>query len=230
MAKKKETVIKPKTLGEQEASKEKINRAFKTDERLNAIADSISYDLYMKEYKNYYGWQNSEPMDTEPDVRYEFDKENYLKGFHGKYLSPLEDFKESIFINIILPKLINVTHTSHVEYREFLQAKLKLLSNEKNNAINSKKPTTVDIAIFCRIIDDAKIERIGNKTQENYCKKICEDYSLNYTNRVRVNFTQNISPTKKQLSKVIESIIPLLNEELKTKINEYINNKTKMYA
>ena len=126
MAKKKETVIKPKKLGEQEASKEKINRAFKTDERLNAIADSGSYKTYMKEYKNYHGWQNAEPMDTEPDVRYEFDKENYLKEFHGKHLAPIEDYREIDLLGILIDSVKTALHPSHVEYRVFLQAKIDL--------------------------------------------------------------------------------------------------------
>lgn len=113
------------------------------------------------------------------------------------------------------------------QWKEFLE---EVAGSKEIKTKQQNKITLMDIAIFCRIIDDAKIERIGNKTQENYCKKICKDYYLNYTDRVRVNFTQNITPTNKQLSKVSLSILPMLTSDIKLKINNYINNKTKLYA
>ena len=156
MAKKKETVIKSKTLGEQEASQEKINRAIKTDERVNAIADSYSYKTYMKEYKNYHGWQNAEPMDTEPDVRYEFDKENYLKEFHGKHLAPIEDFREIDLLEILIDSVKTALHPSHKRYREYLT---NLLSN--NNLSEFPKLTLRQVALYAHF-NNEKIT-VGNQ-------------------------------------------------------------------
>lgn len=154
-----------------------------------------------------------------------------------KYHSWLTDGK----INLIIPNPVTEKYNPNsgndytcavlaVAWR-YYRNYLKELSTKKDSAISP-----MNIAIFCRLLVDLKIEELGDN-QESFCKKMCSKYKLTYKERVRINFSTNPRPTSKQLTNLKNTVIPIINninntlaEKLTSHIDNKTNNKNKMYA
>jgi hypothetical protein len=121
-------------------------------------------------------------------------------------------------------------HKKHLAELLALGEEPKALSNE---AVETKTPTAPAIALFCNLINDAEIsKKESNEIPEKYCKRICENYGLKYTDRVRQNF--NGDKSKKHYKEVTELILPFIDEITKDKIQKYLDSKNppnpKLYA
>ncbi len=97
----------------------------------------------------------------------------------------------------------------------------------------TKTPTAPAIALLCNLINDAGIiKRENDEIPEKYCKRICEKYSLKYTDRVRQNFNGNKS--KKHYKELTELILPCIDKTTKDKIQKHLDSKNppkqKLYA
>lgn len=97
----------------------------------------------------------------------------------------------------------------------------------------TKAPTAPAIALFCNLINEAEIiKKENNEIPEIYCKHICENYNLKYTDRVRQNFNGNKS--KKHYKELTELILPCIDEKTKDKIQKHLDSKNppkqKLYA
>ena len=92
------------------------------------------------------------------------------------------------------------------------------------------------IALFCKLLHESGFKKRDtyNETITNYCIRICENYNLTYTDRVRQNFNPDDTPTPRNITKVKELIFPLIDEATKEAITEYLNSKQppqqKLYA
>jgi len=92
------------------------------------------------------------------------------------------------------------------------------------------------IALFCKLLHESGFKKRDtyNETITNYCIRICENYNLTYTDRVRQNFDPDDTPTPRNITKVKELIFPLIDEATKEAITEYLNSKQppqqKLYA
>jgi hypothetical protein len=83
------------------------------------------------------------------------------------------------------------------------------------------------IALFCKLLHESGFKKRDtyNETITNYCIRICENYNLTYTDRVRQNFNPDDTPTPRNITKVKELIFPLIDEATKEAITEYLNSK-----
>ncbi len=121
------------------------------------------------------------------------------------------------------------------ERRNMIEAQLDLMRThyqKKPISTHGKKPQAPTIALFCRLVNDSKIkEKKGAESVESYCKRICQDHNLPYSDRVRQNFNDN--STNRHKKKLVDVLFPLIDKTVITRINEYLNTKeptkNKMY-
>lgn len=80
------------------------------------------------------------------------------------------------------------------------------------------------LGLFCNIINASSIDKKDEtESVESYCKRVCEQYKLTYTDRIRQNFNgSNVAKTRKEL---IEKVLPLLDTETQNKIQKYLDSK-----
>ncbi len=77
------------------------------------------------------------------------------------------------------------------------------------------------IALFCNLLNKSKVDvRLETETIENYCIKNCKNYGLDYSDRVRQNYSDK--PTKGNIDKLKKLILPLTDEDISIKILEYL--------
>ncbi len=80
------------------------------------------------------------------------------------------------------------------------------------------------IALFCNLVNESSLIAKGeNEAVGAYCKRICEKYNLNYTDRVRQGFST--SSNKTNFEKVNNLILVNLNEVDKKHLTDYSNKK-----
>ena len=95
---------------------------------------------------------------------------------------------------------------------------------EDLNLKKGKKIKAPVLALFCKLINEIGIEKKEEiESVEKYCKRVCERYNLDYTDRVRQNFNGN--ETKANLNIFIEVVLPLLDIETKSKIQKHLEAK-----
>lgn len=88
----------------------------------------------------------------------------------------------------------------------------------------TKTPTAPAIALFCNIINEAEIiKKESNEIPATYCKRICENYKLKYTDRVRQNF--NGKKSQKHYKELIERILPCIDVTIKDKIQKHLDSR-----
>ncbi len=89
------------------------------------------------------------------------------------------------------------------------------------------------IALFCSLSNEARlILREESGSVSDYCKKVCEHFNLRYSDRVRQGFLN--SSSKRNIQKVMEQILPNIDERSRKKIHEHLERKIqpnqKLYA
>lgn len=124
----------------------------------------------------------------------------------------------------------SVIFSNHKFFAPLFQEHLKALPPQQNE---TKTPTAPAIALFCNLINEAEIiKKESDEIPETYCKRICENYKLKYTDRVRQNFNGNKS--KKHYKELTELILPCIDVTIKDKIQKYLDSKNppkqKLYA
>lgn len=67
------------------------------------------------------------------------------------------------------------------------------------------------------------LKKEETESVEKYCKRVCEKYDLVYTDRVRQNFNGN--ETKVNLRLFTEKVLPLLEAETQSKIQNHLKTK-----
>lgn len=88
-----------------------------------------------------------------------------------------------------------------------------------------KKLTAPIISLFCTLINDSKtIIRVQNENAENYCRRICAQFDLPYTDRVRQNFDGK-SNTKKNRQNLRNMLLPNIEAETQIKLQHYLDTK-----
>ncbi len=97
-------------------------------------------------------------------------------------------------------------------------------SQQTENKKESKKIKAPVLALFCNLINAIGIEQKDEiESVEKYCKRVCERYDLVYTDRVRQNFNEN--ETKVNLKLLTENVLPLLDFETQSKIQDHLKTK-----
>lgn len=86
-----------------------------------------------------------------------------------------------------------------------------------------KKIRSPVIALFCSLLNDSKVKKRGvEETIADYCERVCIEYKLPYSDRVRQGFSSIGTKTNKQ--KVKELILPLINAETAALITKHLEN------
>jgi hypothetical protein len=81
------------------------------------------------------------------------------------------------------------------------------------------------ISLFCTLMNDSgTIRRYESESIENYCKRICEEFKLKYTDRVRQNF-DSTADTKDNRIKLKSRLLPIIETETKDKLLQYLDTK-----
>lgn len=81
------------------------------------------------------------------------------------------------------------------------------------------------ISLFCTLINDSgTIAKNENETIGNYCKRICEEFNLQYRDRVRQTFDSTAN-TKKNRNKLKDRLLPLIDKETQGKLLKYLDTK-----
>jgi hypothetical protein len=86
------------------------------------------------------------------------------------------------------------------------------------------KITAPVLGLFCTIINKIGIDkRDETESATVYCKRICDKFKLPYTDRVRQNY--NVNENKKLIQELTEKVLPLIGNETKILIQQYLDNK-----
>jgi hypothetical protein len=101
---------------------------------------------------------------------------------------------------------------------------------QKRTSVKERNGLTAPIvATFCWLINETGIVAKGDMSNADYCQEICGKFNLPYTERVRMQYSG--SGTNKHRQKVIDLIMPTLNDIDRKKIADYLSKpKQKMYA
>jgi hypothetical protein len=90
---------------------------------------------------------------------------------------------------------------------------------KKNNALHAP-----ELAFFCSLIHKIGIDKKDEtESAGKYCQRVCAKFKLDYTDRVRQNY--NNSETKKLRKDLIEKVLPLIDNETKVLVENYLDNK-----
>ena len=115
-------------------------------------------------------------------------------------------------------------YLSQIEVLEYINS----ISSSKTPQQAETKPKKLEapiISLFCTLINDSgTIAKNENETIGNYCKRICEEFNLQYRDRVRQTFDRTAN-TKKNRSKLKDRLLPLIDKETKGKLLKYLDTK-----
>lgn len=128
-----------------------------------------------------------------------------------------------LFINSLLKKSSLTINHNETSLPPAVKPKLK----------RSEKTTKENIAFFCRIIEHAEVLQRGDEDRRTFCQKVCKEFNLEYSERVRINFNDcppDFKSTDKNFKKVNKLIFPTLTEAVRIKIDDYIKRNSKMYG
>lgn len=112
-----------------------------------------------------------------------------------------------------------------LQWREiqFIRKTIKDANNQLFN-LDAVKISAPTIGLFCFLLNHSRlIPRGESENIEDFCQRICKRFNLDYTDRVRQTF--NGSDTKKNRDKIVDLIIPLIDNDIRIGFTEYINNK-----
>lgn len=128
-----------------------------------------------------------------------------------------------LFINSLLSNS-NVTITKNgIPIPPAVKPKLK----------RSETTTKENIAFFCRIIEHAEVLQRGDEDRRTFCQKVCKEFNLEYSERVRIHFNDcppDIKSANNNFKKVNKLIFPTLTEAVRIKIDDYIKRNSKMFG
>lgn len=138
----------------------------------------------------------------------------------------IDKYKQETFF-----PLPEISDKDFVEYSKFRESKLESIGKQESTQANQKQKPSVNaptIACFCNLVNESQLmDRGVTESIESYCKRVCAQYNLLYTDNVRKNYLGAATGRNKQkVESRILNTIPVVDKE---KILPYINNATKIY-
>lgn len=130
------------------------------------------------------------------------------------------------------------THYNKYTGPIFIEDLIKIKSIIHEVAIDNKKYKEKNISapiigLFCDIINDSGIIIQGELNKKSYCDIVMKKFNINANpDSVRryYNGYLDLKNSSKNLIAINELIIPNLPKEIKNKVKNFINNKTKIYS
>lgn len=169
-------------------------------------------------------------LNADIETRYSIHKDYYFKEYPKSNIEKFHEF-EAAFLQReiskystkerVLPKETEI-YLSQLEVLAYIK---KLIAAPQQAKAKPKKLTAPVISLFCTLINDSgTIVREQNENIENYCKRICEQFDLPYTARVRQNFNLT-SNTKKNRQNLRNRLLPNIEAETQIKLQHYLDTK-----
>ncbi len=109
-----------------------------------------------------------------------------------------------------------------------------ILSQSLSNSNRSKETERIisytDIGKICWLVQESKLIRREDLTQENFCKQVCSELKMPYSDNVRQSFrkydTGNHTLTKKIISNLQKKVFPQLLESHRNSLESYLITKS----
>jgi hypothetical protein len=147
------------------------------------------------------------------------------------------------YLQNLPPRTLEVSGSVHANFApgaellfdRYIQIEIDKLEGLKQIKSNLKKSGDLKapaIRLFCSLIHQStEFIKGSDEDAASYCKRVCKKFNLHYTDNVRKYFNAEagIKKTDKQLKKVKELILPMIDSKIKSKIEAHITNKTNMF-
>ena len=176
------------------------------ENELKPINDWYALDMKQREKKAYASFQNQYPQGNKALF----------------YQMEISHWKREV-------KQFEVRHDNpeHFETRFAVEAERMLkYYYKKEKDLNTKTGNKISwavIALFCNLIAVVKlIIRGQNESIEDYCRRVCIHYKLDYADNVRQNF--NGSDTTPNRKKLVSMVLPKIDTQTSTEIQNYLDN------
>jgi len=132
------------------------------------------------------------------------------------------DFTLNLFCKttiIDVPKIITIPSEIILDAP---QSSKCLVESSHKNLVNAKHKT-----LFCHFVDIVRIMPFDNLyTHEVYCKKVCTNYGIDYTDNIRKNFGDRYSLERKYSTELQRYLLPMINcPSTVNKISDYLSRK-----
>ena len=157
-----------------------------------------------------------------------------IKQIENKY--PNSKYSDDYFVRFNKVAIEEfITGAADAWYYYWLKKELAKWQNQayKNGTPKKRKTSANAIALFCAIVNDSKqLLKGSDESKADYCKRVCINYSLTYSDNIRQQFKDGV-PDIKQTSKNFKDmqslILPVLDTDKKRPIETYLNSRTKLY-
>jgi len=117
---------------------------------------------------------------------------------------------------------IQLTETNR--YKNYLENLLIHFTEPQQDETKTGTLKAPVLGIFCNLINEIGIEIKGEaESAESYCRRICEKFTLPYSDRVRQNY--NTNRTTKHLKELENKILPLLHSDVRLQIETHLSTK-----
>jgi len=200
-------------------------------EQLNYLHDYLFSLKKQKAEFNCSDLRNLERLKIKTSSDYEIYMSEFEKGgliyFNKDQNSNEHIYKRLGFENMtLLQKRLGLESTlaslnSRIEIFEALIIKVEALPPQQTE---TRKLTAPVLGLFCGLINKIGIDKKEEKESATiYCKRICVKYKLHYTDRVRQNY--NVNEIKKLIQELTEKVLPLIDTETKSLIQQYLDSK-----
>ena len=169
-------------------------------------------------------------LNADIETRYSIHKDYYFKEYPKSNIEKFHEF-EAAFLQReiskyctqerVLPKETEI-YLSQLEVLAYIK---KLIAAPQQAEAKPNKLEAPIISLFCTLINDSRtIAKNENETIGNYCKRICEEFNLQYRDRVRQTFDRTAN-TKKNRNKLKDRLLPLIDKETQGKLLKYLDTK-----
>jgi hypothetical protein len=104
-----------------------------------------------------------------------------------------------------------------------IASQLKNITPQQSETKTDKLKAPV-LGLFCSLINKIGIDKKDETESATvYCERICGNFKLPYTDRVRQNY--NVNENKKLIKELTEKVLPLIDNETKILVEKYLDNK-----
>lgn len=140
----------------------------------------------------------------------------------GKDLITTDKERDLLILASLVPNYLRIIEEYLNWANMSLNSPLKGANKSKNQGVNTKgfKWDHSTTLCFFHLLRDSKLRPKGDLTNIDYCRILCDEFEIDYKDRIPKMF--DLFHTKK-IDKVKYFVLPGLNDELKTQLEEYIS-------
>lgn len=133
------------------------------------------------------------------------------------YLKAVDNHRSSVLTPISLETLVKVAaDCSH------FNGLYESLRGSEPDALNQVVVSRGATASFAAILHQSGIRRQGDEHNKSFVMKICTEFNLFHSDRVRQEYTPAMTVTTNHAKEIVQSILPRLDKSVSTKILEHL--------